>query len=503
MTGKGTRPVLARSAVSVALIMSTLVAVAVVARFVAHPAGIWDQDEAYLAHGVLDFDPRHNQPHPPFFPLWIALGKAVVRLGGGLAPDSALQLGSALLAAAVVFPLFALGKLFLPRLEAAAGTVLCLLVPGPWLLGGRAYSEPAATTLLLTTATLWLPRRSSSWAAAAGGTAAAACLLIRPQWVLPVVLLTVWRVLRCQTWRHRLLVLSPLLGGGAVALGVVAQEAGGLAQLVAEVRLHATYMAKATRGFGWSFPELAINRACGGWAAGALWMALTTAGAVAVLRQRSTRTEGAPLVGLLIAPLALQLLLLQNPTLARYALPMLALTAPLVVVGARAVLKHRTLLIAAVGVWSGINIVLVGPALDEYRSRPAPVMAALKAVESGPAGRVLVVDRTLVSFIRLEQERGRLRCPVHWDAEAELGALRSPFHPRLMAVHTGTTPGWLDRPRVTQRFTTESRLLRSVAAPRFHDVTVVTGLAVRTPESPSITPDMLHPGAVIPPPGPR
>jgi hypothetical protein len=83
--------------------------------------------------------------------------------------------------------------------------------------------------------------------------------------------------------------------------------------------------------------------------------------------------------------------------------------------------------------------------------------------------------------------------------EAELGIISSPLRRDLMAIYAGPTPAWVDLPQLTRRFAPESRILRSLGTTRYQLVDVVEGLAVRTPESPSIRRDMLRPGAVIPP----
>ncbi|HQT94449.1 MAG: hypothetical protein B7Z61_04840, partial [Acidobacteria bacterium 37-71-11] len=61
----------AASAAASAAALAALVA----SRLLLLPAGPWEQDEALMACGVLDFDPSRHMPLPPGFPLWIAIGK--------------------------------------------------------------------------------------------------------------------------------------------------------------------------------------------------------------------------------------------------------------------------------------------------------------------------------------------------------------------------------------------------------------------------------------------
>ena len=47
-------------------------------RFALLPSGPWEWDETLFARGLLRFDLRAHFPHPPGFPLWILLGKAML-----------------------------------------------------------------------------------------------------------------------------------------------------------------------------------------------------------------------------------------------------------------------------------------------------------------------------------------------------------------------------------------------------------------------------------------
>ena len=68
----------------------------------AFPASIWEQDEAYFGCGVLRFEPLANHPHPPWFPLWIGIGKLLNVLVGE--PTLALQIASLAASVWVLFP---------------------------------------------------------------------------------------------------------------------------------------------------------------------------------------------------------------------------------------------------------------------------------------------------------------------------------------------------------------------------------------------------------------
>ena len=78
--------------------------------FVAHlaflPPTLEDLDSMNFALGVRDFDPSRHQPHPPGYPVFIALGK----LSHAVWPSDAgsLSIWGAIFGALAVFPLVAL-----------------------------------------------------------------------------------------------------------------------------------------------------------------------------------------------------------------------------------------------------------------------------------------------------------------------------------------------------------------------------------------------------------
>jgi hypothetical protein len=85
---------------------SALAAIFLVAHLAFLPPTLEDLDSMNFALGVRDFDPSKHQPHPPGYPLFIALGK----LSHAVWPSDAgsLSLWGALFGALSVFPLMAL-----------------------------------------------------------------------------------------------------------------------------------------------------------------------------------------------------------------------------------------------------------------------------------------------------------------------------------------------------------------------------------------------------------
>ena len=85
---------------------SALAAIFFVAHLAFLPPTLEDLDSMNFALGVRDFDPSKHQPHPPGYPIFIALGK----LSHAVWPSDAgsLSLWGAIFGALAVFPLIAL-----------------------------------------------------------------------------------------------------------------------------------------------------------------------------------------------------------------------------------------------------------------------------------------------------------------------------------------------------------------------------------------------------------
>ncbi|MCJ7442646.1 MAG: hypothetical protein MUO25_13870, partial [Thermoanaerobaculaceae bacterium] len=72
---------LADARLEAAATLATL-ALLLVSRFALLPSGPWEWDETLFARGLLKFDLPAHFPHPPGFPLWMALGWVMLRLVG-------------------------------------------------------------------------------------------------------------------------------------------------------------------------------------------------------------------------------------------------------------------------------------------------------------------------------------------------------------------------------------------------------------------------------------
>lgn len=463
-----------------------------VSRLIAFPGSIWDQDEANFALAVLDFDPLQNQPHAPFFPLWIGLGKLVHLIAPSPTGELALQLVSAAASVLVFVPLLMLWRRLLPAPYAFSAALVALLLPGPWLLSGRAYSEPTAAFFLVTAVACWLVPDAKGPRLLVGALAMTAAVLVRPQWVPVVAPLLAWAAIRARTTGRRLTVVLIPCVSGVVAVALVSLRCGGFGPLVAAVRQHQSYIAAAGEGFSWTFAELNLHAAVGGVGPGCLWIALAILGGAHLCLASENRQPARVFAGLVLAPHLILLLGLQNPTLVRYAVPIVLLTSGLVIAGARFLLSRRDAVFAVVGLAVIASVVRVGPALGEYR-RSSPVVRAFASLASEPQGQVSGCDRRLVSFVTLFRRAGILGGPLLWGYQLELGIIAPPGGSRHSAVFSGRRPAWIVGGREAQ-FSVSDPTLRAVASPRFLEVTVVECGTLVKPEHPSISASDLRRG---------
>ena len=464
------------------VVVGLLLLLAVAAtRIAAFPASIWDQDEAYLGLAVGGFDPAANRPHAPWFPLWVAAGT----LAAPLTPEPAqgLQAIGAVAGVWTLYPLVALLSTWMRRELAVAAAAFYLVLPGPWFLAGRAFGDTAATFLLLLAAAWWLRPDPDRPALAKGALAAGLCLLVRPQLLLGVLGLAVVRWLGARTRDDRAALALPLLAVLAAGGIATAAAAGGIGPLWRSFHVHLRYqlegLAAVNRGFASSGvarclirPELA-----------ALWVLLAAVGVAAWHRHRSTVGSPWPLVLGGVAPVLVTVQWLSDPTRARYALPLLALSVGPVVVGLAACVGWRPA--AALVAAAAAGSVAVGlPQALVYRSAASPPVAALRAAagEAAGSGGVVVVERTLRSFADYLASIGELRSPLITDFSVEIGAVEPPASATTVAVFPNGRCSFVAARESSATFRSDMPWVRRLESERFLDVTVAIGArVVRTP----------------------
>lgn len=367
--------------------------------------GPWEQDEALLAAGVIDFDPAHHMPLPPGFPLWIFLGRAV-RLFGVADPILALQIASSILSVVGLWALVGLWDRPAGRTLALAGAALAAFLPGVWAHAGRAFSETPSAAFALVAMGLWL--RGGRRGFVPGVLAMTAAALVRPPLAplfIMAVALAAWRVRG--EWRR-------LVAGGLAATALVllvvlplVGEAGGWRMYWDAGRAHAGEhfvglpdMSRALQGLGWV-------RGLGTVPVGLGFAALAALGWWTWKRTLGSAWWAGTLAG---GWLAYLLLFVHNPTYPRYYVLAWLLAATPALAGAIRLARAPRLVapLSLLGVTA--SVWWVWPALVYMHERPLPVIAALRQVADEGRG-VLVFEDQLFSFRALTYRTREVRIP--------------------------------------------------------------------------------------------
>jgi len=187
-------------------------------RIWARSATAWDWDETLFCLGVRSYDVAQHHPHPPGFPLYLALAK-FVRLF--VHSDFHALQAIVTVSAIALFPiLFWLAwELRFPFRTAFLGPLLFVFLPNVWFYGGTAFSDVPGLALLLAACAMLLrgcrDRRAYFAAAILLGLAAA----IRPQALLvgcaPAVVASLCRI---RERRARDVVAASAIGIAVIAI---------------------------------------------------------------------------------------------------------------------------------------------------------------------------------------------------------------------------------------------------------------------------------------------
>ena len=398
------------------------------------PASLEDLDSINFALGLRHFDVARHQPHPPGYPLYIAVGKIAHRAIPSEAKAlSLIGVGSGALA---VFALVALFRAIdadgqRARTRSMAAALVATTAPLYWVTAGRPLSDVPGLAAALAIQALTLSAASSAGLIAASGLSAFATG-IRSQvaWLtVPLLVLAIARRPKIERGRVAARSLAALVAGGlAWGVPLVVLTGGPAAYWQALFNQGAEDLSGIR--MLWTTPtprELVLALY---YAFVAPWALPAVAAAVLVLALvgavRLSRVARPTLATILVAfgPYFVFDLLFQETVTTRYALPLVVPLAYLAVRGAS--LLGTAPASVLIGGLAAFNAHIGGSSLAAYARQEAPVFRMLDDMRTSaalpgnpPLGAVLVMHR---------REEFDLRRPIAW-----LGDRMPPFERHLPA----------------------------------------------------------------------
>jgi hypothetical protein len=397
-----------------------------------------DIDSVNFALGVRDFDVATHRPHPPGYPVYIALGKIATAIVGVEA--RALSLLSLLAAVCAIVGLYAV---FQPldaagpagdSLIAIAVSAIAVSCPLFWYMAVRPMSDvPGLAFALAAQACLmaawWRQRPAASATAGGGGRLPPEAMAASGRMIVAGAFAAAFAVgVRSQTiWLTLpllVVVLFDRIGRGVAGalIGVTVMFAAGglmwgIPLLVASGGLNAYLAALGTQaGEDFTSGEMLYTNPSPRLAAFALirtfvdpWdstvlasvvLALAAAGVVQLLLR--DRRSLAPILALSVPYLVFHLLF-QDTSFVRYALPLVPVVAFLAMRGVT-LLSTAAVPLAAAAI-SIASVVIASPVLVAYAAEPSPtirVLAAMQAEARHSKPGALAMHQTFVRPLEAE-----------------------------------------------------------------------------------------------------
>ena len=220
-------------------------AVCALSRFAAMAHSLWDWDEALFMLGMRSYDVTQHHPHPPGFPVYIALGRLVrLVIHSDFRALQAINLAAGMLLFPAMFLLARELRLRFPT--AVVAGVLCAFFPNVWFFGGSAFSDVASIVLVIFAAAFLLRGCRSAEAYLVGALLLALAAGIRPQNLmigLAPGLIATWYRSRV-SWRD--VIFAALIGLVVivVAFGGAIAATGSFDGYMSAVRAHGDYISR-------------------------------------------------------------------------------------------------------------------------------------------------------------------------------------------------------------------------------------------------------------------
>ncbi len=428
------------------------------------PASLEDLDSINFALGLRQFDVAHHQPHPPGYPVFILIAKAV----HAAVPSEATALGLVsiaggalgVLAAAALFRRIDGGAA--PPNWSVAAVAVTMTTPLYWFTAARPLSDSIGLAAAISVQALTLAASSARGLAVAGFCAGlAAGLRSQVVWLtMPLLALRAFKGLGPGDWglaeptdrlapspKSLVPVLAAFVTGIAIWFVPLVIVSGGLAAY-----WHALFD-QGAEDLGniqmlWTRHGLRDVLAAfyyafvAPWAVWPIAAVLLASAGVGILRLAVRERQTLIVLAVAFGPYLVFDLLFQETFTGRYALPLVVPIAYLAVSGLRA-LPWDTGLAIAVAL-SMFCAHVGGTSIAAYSRAPAPAFRLLDAMTSAfgdGAAPVLAMDR---------RESLDLRRPMKWRGEAMPVAAQTlpapPQHEWLEAVKYwnggGSAPVW-------------------------------------------------------------
>lgn len=429
------------------VVLLALAAVFLVAHVAILPTSFADLDEINFAMGVRDFDIAKHQPHPPGYPVFIAMAKVSTAVAGALGIGGYVVRGLAILSAisgALLIPIlfyFARALFCEPtgqRLDPACSTdassrsvswvpalwiaVVAACSPLIWFNALRPLSDltglaaAVAAQALLIPAILAPPGRRTARLLVSGAAVAGLAIGIRSQaFVLTLPLLAValvrprpdvcWRArtsaiaafsLAVAAWAIPLLLVSGGLDGYLAALGDQAGEDFSGVVMLWTMRTARVAIDAIEYSFLWPWGSIPA-----GW----IVIGVASLGAVRML-VRAPAVFG--VLMLAFAPYAIFHLLFHETFTTRYAAPLVIPVVVLAVYGLLAIGRLALHLgAAALVAWS---LATTLPSAAEYATSTAPAAEAIRVASEATVGEAVLSMHAV--FKRTEEWYGSGTIPV-------------------------------------------------------------------------------------------
>ncbi len=372
-------------------------------RFLALAKSLWEWDEALLVLGMRDYNVGLHHPHPPGFPVFIALGH-LFRL---VAPSDFRALQAINIAASLlVFPamyFFARELKFRFELAVMAGALFAFF-PNVWFFGGGAFSDVPSIVLVLFAVKLLIRGAENRNAYFFGTLLLALAIGIRPQNFLVGLLPGIYATRKRRPHEVLIALLIGVVVVGA-AFGGAIYATGSYEQYVSVVKQHGEYIARVDswrnpdRPAMWRLVDRFFMRQ---YQAPVLSFVATLFVFVSMYGSIRRRSRPMLFAAMTFVPFALfAWAMLDRYSISRFSIGYQPLFALLLADGIDRVAKKWAPL-AAAALAAGFAIFTI-PALTPVRNEVAPTVQAARAVvdQVNPRTEQLLAGHTVSKFLDL------------------------------------------------------------------------------------------------------